>query len=68
MVLATRSLKLDLQPSFCHLQFRFSSRGTENIIHTIHTLMKAQPEFDIFFVDGINAFNSTSRVQSRLFQ
>lgn len=68
MALATRSLKLDLQPSFRHLQFGLSSRGTENIIHTIHTLMKAHPEFDIFFADGINAFNSASRVQSRLFQ
>ena len=53
MALATRSLKLDLQPSFRHLQFGLSSRDAK---------------FDIFFVDGINAFNNASRVQSRLFQ
>ena len=62
MALATRSLKLDLQPSCCrHLQFDFSSHGTEYII------MKAYHEFDTFFADGINAFNSAGRVQSRLF-
>ena len=68
MALAIRSLKLDLMPSFRQLQFGLSSRGTETIIHTIHTLMTAHPEFDIFFADGINAFNCASRVQSRLFQ
>ena len=69
MALATRSLKLDLHPSFRQLQFGLSTPiRTENIIYTIHTLMKAHLEFEIFFADGINAFNSASRVQSRLFQ
>jgi hypothetical protein len=30
--------------------------------------MKAHPEFDIFFADGINAFNSATRVQYPLLQ
>ena len=42
------------------------SRGTETIIHTIHTLMAAYPKFDIFFANLIIHLIALVAVQSRI--
>jgi hypothetical protein len=49
----------------CGVMYIHWETAVTNIIHTIHTLMKAHPEFDIFFADGINAFNCTVSALSR---
>ena len=55
-----QSIIPDLQLSFQHLQFGISPRGTEAIIHSINSIMQSHPDYDVYFADGINAFNSVS--------
>ena len=48
---------------FSNLQYGVDSMGSEKIIHYFDLFMEANPESDVFFADGSNAFNSTSRLK-----
>jgi hypothetical protein len=65
-VIPLQSLIPDLQLSFQHLQFGISPRGTEAIIHSVNSIMHSHPDYDVYFADGINAFNSVSRTATLL--
>jgi hypothetical protein len=50
------------QHHFANLQFGLDSKGTEKIIHFFDLFAELNPEYDQFFADGSNAFNSVSRL------
>ena len=47
---------------FGNLQYGVDSKGTEKINHFFEIFSEINPESDLFFVDGCNAFNSVSRL------
>ena len=64
--ISIRSLLPDLRRSFQSLQFGVSPCGTETVIHSINIIHQAHPDYDVYFADGINAFNSASRIEALL--
>ena len=45
-------------------QYGMSKHGTEVVIHTVRSLMEANPHFDVFAMDASNAFNRVSRLSA----
>ena len=45
-------------------QYGMSKHGTEIVIHTVRSLMEANPHFDVFAMDASNAFNRVSRLSA----
>ena len=60
--LTIRPYFADARSTFHNIQYGLEKNGTDKIIHTIRILKEHDPTLDIFAMDGINAFNSISRL------
>ena len=56
-------LYVELREMFHNIQFGLDKLGTEKIIHTVRHLIKKDKKFDLFIMDGENAFNTLSRIE-----
>jgi hypothetical protein len=64
--LILQPIYVELRSMFKNLQFGLDKLGTEKIIHSITNLHKYDNTLDIFLMDGNNAFQNLSRIETLL--